>query len=137
MRPSSAYVSLLHALHMSFSHALQAMQVSQRGDLANFMVPGKSIKGIGGSMDLVSNPDKTNVIITMEHCAKDGSPKLVEECTYPLTGERCVSVVVTELATFEVDRDRGELTLVELEDGVTVEEVIAKTGCSFKTQIRT
>jgi 3-oxoacid CoA-transferase len=82
-------------------------------------------------MDLVSSPDNTKVIAVMEHCAKDGSPKILKECTLPLTGARVVSQIITELCAFDVDREKGELTLIDVAEGVTVEEVRAKTGCEF------
>ena len=83
-------------------------------------------------MDLVSNPDKTRVIAVMDHCAKDGSPKILKKCSLPLTGANTVSQIITELAVFDVDRDVGELKLIELAEGVTLEEVKVKTGCDFK-----
>lgn len=82
-------------------------------------------------MDLVSNPDNTKVIVVMEHCAKDGSPKILRKCMLPLTGARAVSQIITELGVFDVNRQKGELTLIDLADGVTVDEVRAKTGCEF------
>lgn len=83
-------------------------------------------------MDLVSNPDRTKVIVVMEHCAKDGSPKILKECSLPLTGARTVSQIITELCVFNVDRSDGELELIELAEGVTLEEVKSKTGCDFR-----
>lgn len=85
-------------------------------------------------MDLVSNPDKTKVIVTMEHCSKNGSPKILKQCSLPLTGARTVSQIITELAVFDVDRVSGELELIDLAEGVTLEEVKAKTGCDFKVR---
>ena len=83
-------------------------------------------------MDLVSNPDKTKVIAVMEHCALDGSPKILAECSLPLTGARAVSQIITELAVFDVDRGAGTLRLSEVAAGVGVDEVRAKTGCAFE-----
>jgi 3-oxoacid CoA-transferase len=94
------------------------------------MLPGK-IKGFGGAMDLVSNPSATKVVVTMEHTDKNGNPKIVPFCAFPLTGRACVSRIITELCVFDVDFANG-LTLIELAEGVTVEEVKAKTGAPFR-----
>lgn len=111
---------------------LGALQVAANGDLANYMVPGKVFKGMGGAMDLVSNPEATKVVVATEHVAKDGSSKIVQECKLPLTGARCVSTIITDLCVFEVDRKNGTLTLTETAPGVSVEEVREKTDAQFE-----
>lgn len=85
-------------------------------------------------MDLVSNPDKTKVIAVMEHCSKNGKPKILRKCSLPLTGARAVSTIITELAVFEVDRVAGEMELTDIAEGVTVDQVRAKTGADFKVK---
>lgn len=106
---------------------LGALQVSQKGDLANWTVPGKIIKGMGGAMDLVANVKR--VVVLMEHVAKDGTPKLLKQCSFPLTGIACVDRVITDLGIMDIDKDG--MRLIKIADGVTLDEIKAKTEAEF------
>ena len=104
---------------------LGAMEVSEQGDISNWKIPGKMVKGMGGAMDLVASAK--HIIVAMQHCSKDGQSKLLPTCSLPLTGIRCVKKIVTDLAVLEIDPDGG-FVLLERAPGITVEEIKAKTA---------
>jgi 3-oxoacid CoA-transferase B subunit len=137
MLPSSSFFSsadsfaMIRGGHIDLS-ILGAMQVSEKGDLANWMVPGKMVKGMGGAMDLVAGVKR--VVVVMEHVEKSGRPKLLHACNLPLTGKAVVDLVITDLAVFDLDKSGGGgLRLLELAPDVTLDELRAKTEADFDT----
>jgi len=108
---------------------LGAMEVAENGDIANWMIPGKMIKGMGGAMDLVAGVKK--IIVVMDHCAKDGSPKFIPECTLPLTGTNVVDMIITDLCVFHRKDHDSPFKMIELAPGVTAEDVADKTTASY------
>jgi 3-oxoacid CoA-transferase subunit B len=136
--PATSYFSfadsfgMIRGGHINVS-VLGAMQVAENGDLANWMVPGRMIKGMGGAMDLVAGVPK--VIVVMEHCDKSGAPKFKHACDLPLTGKGVVDLLITDLGVFEIDSKASAARLIELAPGVTVDEVRARTETNFDVAI--
>ena len=132
--PQSAYFdsaqsfAMIRGGHIDLT-VLGAMEVAENGDIANWMVPGKMIKGMGGAMDLVAGVKK--IIVVMEHCAKDGSPKFIPACTLPLTGRNVVDMVITDLGVFARPDHASPFRLVELAPGVTAEDLRTKTTAHY------
>ena len=125
---SSDSFAMIRGGHINLS-ILGGMQVAENGDLANWMVPGKMVKGMGGAMDLVAGVRR--VVVVMDHCEKTGAPKVLKRCNLPLTGAGVVDLLITDLGVFEIDRKVGGMRLTALATGVSLDEITAKTEADF------
>ncbi|MCC4233883.1 3-oxoacid CoA-transferase subunit B [Sphingobium soli] len=136
--PQTAYFSssdsfaMIRGGHIDLT-VLGAMEIAENGDIANWMIPGKMIKGMGGAMDLVAGVKK--IIVVMEHTSKNGDPKFIPECTLPLTGKNVVDMIITDLAVFQRADHDSPFRLIELGPGVTHQDVAAKTSASFEVAL--
>lgn len=130
---SAASFGMIRGGHIDLA-ILGALEVSQEGDIANWMVPGKMVKGMGGAMDLVAGAKR--VIAVMTHTNKNGSAKLLKTCQLPLTGKRCIDMVITDKAVFDIDKVKGELTLIELLGDATLEDIAASTEAEYTIALR-
>ena len=127
---SAASFGMIRGGHIDLT-VLGAMEVSEKGDIANWMIPGKMVKGMGGAMDLVAGVKK--IIVVMEHVSKNGDPKFIPECTLPLTGKNVVDMIITDLCVFYRPDHQSAFRLIELAPDVTEEEVAAKTSARYET----
>jgi 3-oxoacid CoA-transferase B subunit len=129
---SAASFAMIRGGHIDLT-VLGAMEVSESGDIANWMIPGKMVKGMGGAMDLVAGVKK--IIVVMEHNSKSGDPKFIPECTLPLTGKNVVDMIITDLCVFHRPDHQSPFRLIELAPGVTEDDVAAKTTARYEASV--